>query len=721
MKRVQSHHTLRTVFVAVLSLSVAACWAGDPQPRGLHQFRTMLTGTMSLPNEDFLKFAEAMQPEVIVMGAFGAPQWVAQQDQREWLGQWRAVFERMHRSNIKVVGMIELLNVGNTPAEAMKFVDFFNHRWDEKLLGKKPKTRAVDLLEIRAMPLEKQTGAYAPRGCAVNPDWLTVEKAFVNALIDAGIDGFITHRNMFGECGCPFCHAALTGKHNSDGKRQLKKNGEKVGKKADKKPGEKLEPQSHADVPCPHCQDGFRNWLSNRFDSQGLNLKLGIDNLEQHRLPAIYGHHRDHERLPTPLQLEGMKYARHAIKHAYDEVFVNFGRGVKRDLLLSQWNHMPYFDELHLDGGHIPVWKMTTFAHASANERWSLPIDMWGKGEDFYWYCNWGTCQNTRLEQRFLADITLYAKLLRSFARGKPYVINKYDFYRPRNMMAEAAALGMMAGAIAVPYGTEQDRQVMLRYMKFMKSHRDLFANRNGRTVSDVLLVHPRTAIHAGQADGLEMIEVAGRTMLTDHIQFDFVPDDLLGTIKLERYKAVIAANSNGLDAVQLAAYRTAGGHVIAIPRSAETASDPAWKKMRAMIVNGLQPHTGGTAAAQPFRSALFSALGKNYAKFTAPYTVEPHVYRRDHSYVVHLVNYNHTEKATGRAVVEREAPIAAPAVGMRLHLEAGERVERVTFLDPEVDGRQVLEFEQKSQTITLKAPSFLTYGVCVIALKGTR
>jgi|GEM_PF-2250904 hypothetical protein len=703
-----SFASLVVLLAAGLPQSSSVRAADNPSADGLHQFRTMLVGTLSLPDEEFLKFAESMKPEVIVMGAFGAPQFVAQEDRREWLGKWRDIFSRMHRSNIKVVGMIELLNVGNTPDEAMKFVDFFENHWDEQLLGRKPDARGIDLLEIRTMPPAKQSGAHAPRGCAVNPHWLSVEKGFVKAMIDAGIDGFITHRNMFGECGCPFCHAASTeDRAHNDATRATKK--------------DESHKHSHAEASCSHCQNGFRNWLSHRFDKAGLNEKLGINNLAKYQLPAVYGHHRDHEHLPSALELEGMKYARHAIKSAYDDVFVDFGRSMKPDLLLAQWNHMPYFDELHLDGGHIPVWDMTTFGHASANERWSLPVDLWGKGEDFYWYCNWGTCQNTQLEKRFLADITLYAKLLRSFARGKPYVINKYDFYRPRNMMAEAAALGMMAGAIAVPYRTEEDRRVMLRYMQFVQAHSDLYADQNGQPVSDVLLVHPRTASHRGRADGLEMIEVAGRTMLTEHIQFDFVPDDLLSTVELANYKAVIVADSIGLETARLAEYQSKGGQVIAVPRTARDASDPAWSKIAAVVVSGLKPHTGGTSEAQPFHDALHRALNDRHARFTAPYTVEPHLYRRADSYVVHLVNYNHEEKASGRAVVEREAPIAAPEVTVRLPLGEGEKVDRVTFLDPDADGRKSLKYEQQGRTLSLTTPSFLTYGVCLITLKSTR
>jgi hypothetical protein len=310
----------------------------------------MLVGTLRLPDEQFLEFIERVKPEIVVMGAFGAPQWAAQEDPRAWLEEWQAVFQRMHRSHVKVIGMIELLNVGNNPDEAKSFIDFYDNRWDEQLLGARPPAKAIELLERRSMTPEKQVGAHAPRGCAINPHWRTLEKALVKAFIDAGIDGFITHRNMFGECGCPFCRAEFHPHTNSKRERQ----------KHEDPSARTLRVGAH-DLPCDHCQQGFRRWLADRYDVKQLASRFHIADLNTYRLPAIYGHHREHERLPSPIELEGMKYARHAIKECYDDVFVHFGRSVNRDLIVAQWNHMPYFDEMHLDSGHIP--RLSTAKH----------------------------------------------------------------------------------------------------------------------------------------------------------------------------------------------------------------------------------------------------------------------------------------------------------------------------------------------------------------------
>ncbi len=695
-----------TIVVLIGSMALANCSRGDQPP-----IRRMLVGPMELPDEAFLQFAQRVNPDIVVMGAFGAPQWAAQDDPRAWLAKWREVFTRLHRLGIRVVGTFELLNVGNSPQEAERFLFFFENRWDEELLGKRPPVTAASLLEQRTMPAGQQTGANAPRGCPVNPHWRSVAKALVKPLIDAGIDGFMTHRNMFGECGCPFCHADL-----------------KPDEQAARDEHEHQAADSAADIAaadiaavaasCDHCDRGFRRWLADRYDAGQLQSQFGIGDLASHKLLAVYGHHREHQRLPEPLELERMKFARHAIKECFDNIFVAFGRSLKPDLLVAQWNHMPYFDELHSDRGHIPAWHVTTFAHVSADERWSLPTGLWGRGEDLFWYCNWGTCQHTQLEKRFVADVTMYAKLLRSQARGKPYVVNKYDFYRPRNMLAEAAALGMIAGAKDVPYRQPEDAAAMARYFDFLRQNAKLYANNNGQPVSDVLLVYPRTESHDGDVSGVEMVEVAGRTMIVNHMQFDMAPDDLLAEVRFENYRAIVAASPSGLNAKQLKPFLDAGGSLIAIPGDKQHAADPAWMAMGAQVVSGLPIHSGGTRQAAPLLAALNKAIDEPRLRVDAPFTVETHLYRQANDLVVHLVNYNHHENAAGSSVVERESPIAAEPISVQLALPDNTTVRRITFLDPDAERPRVIQFEREANGVRFQTPAFSVYGVCVVELE---
>jgi len=628
--------------------------------------RRMLVGTLSLPTEAFLKFAERTKPDMVVMGAFGAPQWAAQEDPHAWLNQWQAIFKRMRASGIKVVGMMELLNVGGDLEAAERWLEFYEKRWDEKLLGPRPPAKGRALLEQRAWPEEQQRGPYAPRACATNPHWRDVEKALVGALINVGIDGFITHRNMYGQCDCD------------------------------------------------HCLGGFRKHLARQYDPPTLKTRFGISNLAKHKLPHVYGFHRDHTNAPSILELEGMKFARRQTKECFDEVFLEYARGRMQNLMIAQWNHIPHFDELRLDDGHVPGSPTATFVHACHDERWSLSPAVWGRGEDFFWYCNWGTTQKTQLTKKHVADVTLYAKLIRSQARGRPYVINKYDFYRPRNMIAEAAALGMIAGAIAVPHGTKEDADVMARYFEFLDRHADLYLSQNGESAAQVLLVYPRTASHVGRVEGIEMVEAAGRTMIADHVQFDLVPDDLLVMADLNQYRVIIASGPEGLSPAVLKPWSAQGGQLLAISR--DTARQP-WEKLDTTMVYGLKPRTGGLPAAQPFRDALRRAVDTPLLRTSAPYTLEAHVYRQSGQRVVHLVNYNRNEKASGKSVVAREAPIDAAPTEIELTLPPGARPKRVRFLDPDAPGERLLEFQRVAGGVKFQTPSFKVYGVCVVEL----
>ena len=48
------------------------------------------------------------------------------------------------------------------------------------------------------------------------------------------------------------------------------------------------------------------------------------------------------------------------VKEFFDEVYVHHGRQLKPGLFVGQWNHIAFFDELHLDRGHLPTSTRTT-------------------------------------------------------------------------------------------------------------------------------------------------------------------------------------------------------------------------------------------------------------------------------------------------------------------------------------------------------------------------
>lgn len=676
--------------------------AQEPAP----PLRFMLHGSMSndLPTEDYLKFVAQVKPDLLVTGVFDqrlyaafAPGGKKQQplDPAEHLRRWHEIAGRLHKHGTKLIGQMELFVVSDRPAELDEMVGwfgFYERGWNDKLLGPRPTKSVGELLEVPGFDRGDKTlkdaiarcgcrvNPRAVRGCVHNPHWRAVQKAMVAAAIRAGVDGFITNRNYLEHCECV------------------------------------------------HCQAKFRAWLERRFTPQELRERFGITDLAKAAL-CVNGPHREHDAAPKPLDLERMRFARASVKDFFDDVYVRHGRKLKPDLILSQWNHMAYFDELHLDRGHLPPATRTNLAHAIADERWGLPADVWGRDETFFWYCNWGTTQNTILEKEYAGDTVLYGKLLRSLARGRPYVINKYDFYRPRVMMAEAAALGYLTNAIATPWQTDEDREVVLRYFSFLRKHADLYEK--AESYAEAALVFPRRALHAGDAAPLEYVEAAGRTLIRHHVLFDIVADDLLAAADLGKYRVVIVAAPEYLEKGErdrLADYVSKGGKILLTPVSAEdrdrpgaateaarqaAASSPAWSIPSGSVAN-IRTNRAG------FLQAFLKAAGGKQAlsSFNAPWTVEAHAYRvgaKKERLVVHLVNYNHKEKAPGKSVAAREAPLAAEPMGVRLVLPEGLRARAVRFVSADDAGEHVVAYTQTGRVLTCRTPQFLVYGMLVI------
>ncbi len=122
-------------------------------------------------------------------------------------------------------------------------------------------------------------------------------------------------------------------------------------------------------------------------------------------------------------------------------------------------------------------------------------------------------------------------------------------------------------------------------------------------------------------------------------------------------------------------------------------------------------------------RPAFLKALEKGsggaerLSRFDAPWTVEVHAYRQDAAkrLLVHLVNYNHREKAPGKSEVAREAPIAAEPVGIRLRLPDSFKVKSIRFLSPDVGAEATIPFTQTDGVLDCRTPGFLVYGLCVV------
>jgi hypothetical protein len=680
---------MRPIITLCLTLSIAPVVHAQP-------VRFMLHGNMSheLPTEEYLRFVEEVNPDILIMGVFDqrlyslASASKAKQagiDPMEHLLRWKRVADRLHRKGIRLIGQMELFVVSDQPKELDNgegWFGYYSKHWNPKLLGERPTENVRDLLahsdgnhlkEDKLALCGCRVNTKAILGCVNNPQWAEMQKRMIKAAVEHGVDGFMTNRNFFEHCDCP------------------------------------------------HCQESFRRWLGARFEAVELKSRFNIVNLATHSFACVTGTYRIHETTPDALHLEKLRFTKDRVRQFFDEVYIKYGRSIKKDLFTAQWNHMAYFDELHLDKGHLPPSTRTNFAHAFADERWGVSAKDWGRGEDLLWYCNWGTTQNTILAEEYAGDTVLYGLYLSAMARGKSYVINKYDYYRPRIMMAEAAALGYATNALATPWQHEEDREIVLRYFRFLRKHVDLFADTE--RLAEIGLVFPRRAIHAGDAAPLEYTEACGRTLIREHFLFNMIPDDLLAQTPLDGYRALIIAAPEYLELDEVAAlqaFTRRGGQLIWTHVNAEDRARPGASSVAARhSMRDVKLTANRVENVRMKRHLLINAIGKreSWSQAAAPWTVEVHGYRQaaKKRWILHLVNYNHKENAPGKSVSAREAPIEAAPVEVRLNVPGDTKIRRVRFLSPDRADEVVVPFRAELGLLQCRTPGFLAYGICVV------
>jgi hypothetical protein len=476
-------------------LAAAVLFAADAHaepPRRL-EFTRLIDHLVGYDDSGYLRFIEDVQPQVVQVGWYGAHMYgpspyetwdhgrFSQQTLRERGRYFEALNRELHRRGVKVVGHFNvefLVGDPDGPDGPRGFFKFFRDLWDEEELGPRP---AVDLLELLERGPDGQpivNNQYAIGGmkeywaCLNNPRWRSVLKAWVKAGIRRGADGFIA--NYF------YRHNCL----------------------------------------CPHCSRSFKDYLRTRYSTDQLRERFGIADLAAHQFSEIVAWHDPKE--STPLRREMLRFSQIGTKRAFDEVFIQYGRSLKPNLIVAQWNHLGDFGQI--DG----------------DERCLLPADLWGQGEDYAWYSTGASAYFTDLESGFLGEGTLQARYIRGALGDKPFTLGKYESTRTRVTIAELAANG---GAPMGMYSNFTDplaRQEMVRYFGFLRRHDEVYhAN---RPHAEVVLLYPRSRVHDGDVSAVDTFKAVGRRLLDDHVLFDVLPDDIATLERLKPYRHVVKA-----------------------------------------------------------------------------------------------------------------------------------------------------------------------------------
>ncbi len=476
-------------------LALLWTWPLAAQPRERLEFTRLVAHWDAYADKAYLEFLGDARPDIAQVGFYGGHFWsLAHTPEYKGYpahfpvqgltecGQWFADLNReIHRHKIKVVGHFNvefLVGEPDGPKGPRGFFHFYRTLWDEKLLGPRPVADPLELLQKNAdgSPIvHKNYGIGGMReywGCLNNPHWQAVLKAWVKAGIQRGVDGYIS--NYF------YRHNCL----------------------------------------CTHCRKGFQKYLAERFTPEQLRDRFGIKDLSSHQCKEIVGWHNPKE--STPLRRQMLRFSQISSKKAFAEVFVKYGRSLKPDLILAQWNHLGDFQQI------------------SGDERCLLPAELWGKDEDYTWYSTGASAYFTDLAAGILGEGTLQARYLRGAFDNKPYTLGKYENTRIRVAIAELAANGGAAMGFYTRFTDPAARREIVRYYNFLEKHDALF--RGSRSHAEVLLLFPRRRVHEGDVAAVEAFKKLGKQLLDRHVLFDVLPDDLATAAVGKKYRQVIAA-----------------------------------------------------------------------------------------------------------------------------------------------------------------------------------
>ena len=476
----------------VFFFAFAVCAAHAAQP---FEFTRMIAHWSGYADPGYLPFVDDAKPEVAQVGFYGAHFWsladtpfgsgypanLPVRGHRE-CGEWFAHLNgELHRRGVKVVGHMNVKFLVGDPDSAegpRGFFRFYRDQWDEKLLGPKPLVDALDLLEKDKFGKPISNNTYSIGGmreywaCLNNPHWRQVLKAWVRCGIGRGVDGLISNYFYRHDCHCEY------------------------------------------------CVTGFRQHLRERFSARELKQRFAITNLSTHQFEEIVAWHDPAQ--STPLRREMLRFSQIANKKAFDEVFVQFGRSLKPDLIVAQWNHLGEFSQI------------------SGDERCFLPGELWGKGEDYLWYSTGGS-PATDIAAGVFGEGTLQARYIRGAFDDKPFTLGKYESVRIRAAIAELAANGGAPMGFYTAFQDPDARREVVRYYGFLRRYESLY--RANRPHAEVVLLFPRSRVHEGDVAVVGRFKELGKRLLDAHVLFDVLPDDRITREERKRYAAVIDAS----------------------------------------------------------------------------------------------------------------------------------------------------------------------------------
>lgn len=608
---------------------------------------------------------------------------------------------QVQQAGAVVVGQLTMtMHFGDHHERVGLFGEPWDHMWTPGILGAAP-FEAVDSLvhldeEGRPDPRIIEGRPHATyRGCVRNPGWRQVLKAMVDKGLELGLDGFNAIHNYESFCRCQ------------------------------------------------HCTDYIRTHLRQ------------TQSLESEQLQSLYGT-QDIDRIEHPLMPAEVDEAtqqryRAVIEHAaslsrkdaFDDVFIDHGRGQRPDLWLAQWYHK--------------------YGLRVNEERAGLPTERWAQGEDYIWYSQGPYRWGSSLEQGYLADMGLASRFMHAAGGGRPFVVNKYDYRRWRVWAAEAtahggAALAYHAGPpkrLETPTGQAPEDYYgpVIRAQRFLAEQEPLL--HPATPWSQVGLVYPRCQERDSELACVDAFKRIGEWLEDAKLLFDALLDEQLAE-RASQYQALILPEIVRLSSGQvtmLQQYVQDGGVLVLTGGSGrcnelgkEWVTDPlsSWRLSAREIESrsfgaghvvylpaaDWQPrqvpiHTLDDVEMPVYRrlpddpigqeliQSLEKCLNGYWLHSDAPWYVRVRAWQptTDDVLVVHWINYLQDEWAVA------ETPIPIGPIEVELRPPPGRAVSAIDWRYPEMKAPEPVEFEVAGEVVRFRIRRLIVHGMVVLHL----
>ena len=578
---------------------------------------------------EFIDFLAEVRPQIVQMGFYGPqlyalaetdkgggyPMSLPVQGIRQALA-WQKDFNgKVHDLGGKVLGHFSMTVAWGEPTNKEGFFQFYDEFWSEDILGEKPVEDIKELLmrlPDGGIHVGDRYGFPRTAGCSNSPYWREFQKRMVRiAVEECDVDGFVTLYNY--DYGCA----------------------------------------------CEYCNEAFRQYLRERYSLEEISKQFSIEDLDKFRLDGtlarVTGWIDESSPHPVPLQVESMRFAQISWKRAFDEAFIEYGRSLKPDLILGTWNHLG-------------------FLSVGSDERNVTPKELWGRGEQLFWYSTGGQAGTVADGDAGVRMLNL--KWIWELSGRKLPVLGRYEGTRVRASIAESLANQGPGMGLYCTWKDPVGRKAFVDYFNFARKYDEYY--HPVESFSEVALVFPRQSIQIGDAEPVDDFREIGQALLNEHILFDVLSDENISAERLNQYPAVILPNVKAISSEQhelLAEYAERGGVLITneIDRDA--------------ILNSLRNDISG-----------------GISEIDAPWMIRVTAFSQPERTLLHLVNYNRDETDD-----------RGPANDLRLPVETD--VNSVTLISPDNPQSYSLDWQQTEARVTFRVPSVLVYGVVVVDL----